>query len=251
MNKVIVIDVGFVMFRAILSFASSKNTIPMAYTFMRMLVAGLKRIGIDYSDIIILAKDSPLGSWRRGIFSEYKANRKKNREKQQDKDFWDEMWKEVDIIMDKINNSLSWHIITVDKAEADDVAGVVCHVFKDKEIKLYTADGDWSQLLQYPNVKLLSIITKKWIEKDNAIEVLNQKIEKGDKADNILGKPKDDKEREIRRQIISLIDLPDFVEKPITEKLLNLPQKNIYWERVPFKSIRKQLQNLYEGGKNV
>jgi len=248
MSKIILIDAGFIAFKSITAFRVQSSTIPLAYTFLNMIVAGLKRIGISYDDIIILAKDSPEGSWRRSIYPPYKINRRENREKVESPEFWTEMFKEMDEILYKISVSLPWHVLCESKFEADDFASVCCRTFPDKEIFFYTADSDWSQLLYYKNVHILKRKKKDYffLEEKNPLDILKQKIEKGDRSDNILGKPTTEKELEIRRTIVSLLELPDYVELPIKELLLSLPQKNINYSKIPFKSLSKKILDLYE-----
>ena len=250
MSKVIVLDCGFLAFRSILSFRVAM-TMPIAHTYLSMLISNLKIAGAKLDDTIILAKDSRLGSWRREIVPEYKANRKENREKQEDADWWSECFKETDEILNKINLCLPYHIICVDFCEADDVASVCCKVFKDRELILVSSDSDWTMLLINKNVKILSIITKKFKTVENPLQVLQDKIMKGDRADNLIGKPQTEEELIKRRTVVNLLELPDYVENPIKEKLLNLPIKNIEYNKIPFRSLRERVWKLYnEGGAN-
>lgn len=249
MNKIIIVDMGFLAFRSIHAFRASMN-VPAGYTYLRMLIANLKRIGIDYEDTIILAKDSPMGSWRRDIVPEYKANRKENREKQENNDWWHEMFREIDDMNNKIVMAFPYHLVTLPKVEADDIASVACRAFPDKEVVLISSDSDWTMLLAYPNVKVMSIITKKYKEIENPAKVLHDKIMKGDVADNLIGKPKTEIDLEKRRKVVNLLELPQDIETAIKWQLYNLPKKNLNYDKIPFRSIKNDVYKLYEGGKN-
>jgi hypothetical protein len=420
-NKVVVIDLGFLCFMAILTFRKT-YTIPAGYNYLSMIIARLGIIGIDFDDLIILAKDSREGSWRKNIVSEYKAQRKEAREKQEDKDWWDEMFREINIVSDKINAYTCWHVVELPRMECDDIASVACRTFPNKEVilclggsthikmssgrskfiqhikpgdeilsydkklnkfknvlvkktwkikktevvdiyfknntqksircgvehKFYTkngwkeakqlsagdeifyngstyslhidkmentlkffsivkpailrkypkwnyfanylcngkkiskiiikksktrpfilydievesphtyfadgllthnctSDSDWKMLLSYPNVRLLSTKTKKWVEVPNPEKILKDKIFKGDVADNLKGRPKTELDLENRRTVVNLLELPDYIEQPIKEVLWTLPQKNMVWDRIPFKSLRPRIRKLYGG----
>ncbi|MEK7549065.1 MAG: hypothetical protein AAB496_01065, partial [Patescibacteria group bacterium] len=88
--KVILVDNNIFIFKSIFSWERNRSISP-TYLYLSMLISCLKTIGCHPDDLIILAIDSPLGSWRRDIDSQYKANRKANREKHKDIN-WTEMF---------------------------------------------------------------------------------------------------------------------------------------------------------------
>jgi hypothetical protein len=53
-------------------------------------------------------------------------------------------------------------------------------------------------------------------------------------------------EFEQRKKIVNLLELPDFVEIPLREQLMNLPLKNLYVNKIPFYSVQKEIRKLYE-----
>ena len=103
-KKVVFIDWNIFVYKAIFSWHRTKNGIPPTYTCLSMIVSCLKRIGLTSDDLIILAIDSPSGSWRKDVDSNYKANRKTLREKH-DID-WDKQFKDFrDLLKNLLNAS--------------------------------------------------------------------------------------------------------------------------------------------------
>ena len=67
----------------------------------------------------------------------------------------------------------------------------------------------------------------------------------GDVADNI---PKVECEEDFERntKLISLLNLPEDIEKQIVEKIKDLPKKELMIEEISFPSVRKQYYQVYE-----
>ena len=117
MNKVVFLDWGVFVHRAI--FASVHNpNIPATYTALNMMIACLKRIELTNEDLIILACDSPKGSWRRDIDSNYKANRREAREKSNID--WKQHFSDFDEFIENLEIATPFRIIRIDRLEADD-----------------------------------------------------------------------------------------------------------------------------------
>jgi len=241
--KYIVIDNGVFFFRSIFSWRNNRN-LPIIWLWLRSIIACLKRIQIDPEDKIILAIDSSKGSWRKQVYKEYKAQRKEQREKYLDVD-WQSVFDEFNYNLEQYNHILDWHFIMVDFAEADDIGAVVSKYFKDNEVILVSSDCDWEQLAVRENVRIFSNISKKFKTVKNPYKVLQQKIMKGDIADNIKG-VKEEGNFEEKVKIISLLNLPEDIETKIIEKIKDLPKKELRIEDIPFESVRKQYYKIYE-----
>ena len=151
-TKIVFLDWGVFMHRAIFGWENNK-TISPTYTCLSMLIANLKRVGVHPDDIIIVAVDSPKGSWRRDVDSQYKANRKAAREKHEDID-WQLMFNKFDNLLENLKVSTPFHIIRIDKLEADDIIAYGVKYYKDKECVVISTDSDFEQLAAYKNVKL-------------------------------------------------------------------------------------------------
>jgi 5'-3' exonuclease len=243
MNKVVLMDIGFYMHRAIFSYRKTQQ-VPEVYTFTRMLIGDLKKLQIDLEDTIVMACDFGR-SWRKSLDHNYKAQRKDLREEKETADWWKQRYDNFNNYIPKLEQSLPYHWVRVWGSEADDVISVACRYYKDKEIIICSSDRDLEQLGAYPNVKVFSPISKKFKIIDNPMAILMEKIN-GDKVDNLLEKPSSEAEFELRKRIVNLLELPNEIEQPIKEQLNNLYPKNMYIHKLPFQSIREQIRLLYK-----
>lgn len=242
MKKLIVIDWGGVTHRAIFAYRNNQQ-VPFTYTMLRMVIGYLKKIGADLDTKIVVAED--FGSWRKDIDKEYKAQRKAFRESKEDKSWWDEVYKEANSFTDKLEQSLPWSFIKIYKMEADDVASCAIRFIDAEEKILITSDADWEQLCVIPNTKIFSIHTKKFKIVKNPEKILLKKIH-GDISDNLLTVPKTEAEYEKRRMIVDLINLPQHIEAIIKPVINDLPIKNLYINKVPFRTCQLELKKLYK-----
>lgn len=257
------------------------------YNFMNSLISMLKRIGVSKSDTVILAGDGR-NSWRRAFYFPYKKQRKEFRESF-DID-WSSEYGKINKIISQLNEAIDFQIIwesgtwnyldiintpegerLIDveeinepldvefSLEADDIGAICCSYFKDKEVILVTKDADWTMLCVNPNVKFFSM-NLKWkggtgVYKpvDNGWKVLEKKVRLGDVSDNIKVSENDtEKDREIRKLIIDLIHLPEWVMKPVIEILENLPKKECDFSKLPFpNSLAQRFPQIYDNDKII
>lgn len=246
-NKVIFIDWGIFIFGAI--YGMKKNPIKPTYTAMSMLLSNLKLLGITPNDIIIIACDSPRGSWRKEIDSNYKANRRETREKY-DID-WKKQFKDFDNLFDNLKIATPFYPIRIDKLEADDIIAYGVRFFKDKECIIVSCDSDYEQLAIFTNVKIFSNRSKQFKIIKNPKKSLERKIIK-EKSDNLNTTPITKKEIEKRRLIVDLTTLPSEVEfaiKKILEKVDNKKKYNL--SKLRFANIRKNFMDIYNNKKTV
>ena len=245
MNRIILLDSGNLQFRAIFAYRNNPQ-IPATFTYCRMIIGYLKKIGIDSDTQIIVAQD--YGSWRKDVDKSYKAQRQGAREEKEDKQWWLDRYEEFNDLYKKLEMSLPWQFIKIYKCESDDVASVACRIYPDKEIIHISSDKDWEQLCHFPNVKIFSPITKKYKIVKAPLKVLMDKIH-GDISDNLLTVPSSEVEFERRKTIVDLISpLPNYIETPIREKLQSLLPKNLYINKIPFNTIREEIKKLYKLG---
>ena len=257
MCKVVVLDWSIFMFRGIFAWRNRKE-IPATWYSMNMIISTLQKIGIDKDDLVIVAGDGR-NSWRKDYEQEYKKNRKAFRESFEDVD-WNKMYNDYDYLLEKIREITNFHVIKIDRLEADDIGAVVSRYYKDKEIILVSYDQDWEQMLQYNNVKIWSILLKNKKGKGaykikpknfNAYMLLSKKIEK-EVSDNLINPILNEKDYNNRMLCVNLLELPEFVENQIKEKLDEIKSKE--WgdiEQFPFPSIRKKLEHLYDKDKVI
>jgi len=79
----------------------------------------------------------------------------------------------------------------------------------------------------------------------NPEKILLKKIH-GDISDNLLTVPKNEAEYEKRRMIVDLISLPQHIEAIIKPVIDTLPIKNLYINKVPFRTCQLELKKLYK-----
>jgi len=259
-GKVIMLDSSVMSFKAAFQAELAAKyrkggefQLPSHYTYFSSVLACLKKINVEEGDTVILAIDDH--SWRKDYYSPYKAQRKEAREKHLIN--WDEHFGNVNRINQQIDYATPFHVLRIPGCEADDIFSVASRVFKDREVIICSIDSDLHQLAYYPNVRIFNLNFKTpkgkggyvEITKEDALKILDKKCRKGDVSDNILIEPNEDEnDAELRRTIINLLELPEFVEKPITEVLNNLPNKTkITWEELPFQnSLAKRFKEIFD-----
>jgi len=134
---------------------------------------------------MVIACDS--SSWRKEIFPEYKAARKKSREKS--KLDWNNFFTMVNTVRDEIKENFPYPVVTVDRAEADDIIGILVSELQEfgrhEEILIVSGDKDFLQLQQFSNVKQYSPVQRKFLECEDPHRYLFEHICKGDASDGV------------------------------------------------------------------
>ena len=140
----------------------------------------------EYGDLIIACDDKNV--WRKQVFPQYKANRKKDRETSEID------WSNIFNILNKVRNELKevspYRVIQVDHAEADDIIGTLVHKFGNMlntgdKILILSGDKDFAQLHIYGNVSQYDPVRKKFITHSNPVMFTRELILKGDRGDGI------------------------------------------------------------------
>ena len=131
---------------------------------------------------VVLAYDSR-HYWRRDIFPEYKASRKKGRENNQEQ--WDKIFNFLGRLKKEFKEMLPYKFIEVYGAEADDIIGTLCREYQDQKTMIISGDKDFIQLQKYENVSQYSPITKKMVNGHNPDTYIKEHILKGDTGDGI------------------------------------------------------------------
>jgi hypothetical protein len=256
--------------------------LPSSYTYFMMLISLLKRVGINKDDVILICSDGK-NSWRKGFDKNYKAQREAFRKSYEFID-WQFHYSGINKVIKQIEESTDFHIIWMSSIynyldllntpegekylnleeidslekefglEADDLIAVgVKNFSKDNECIIISKDADLEQLCVYPNTKFFSMNIKYkggtgvYKPVDNGYKILEKKIRLGDKSDNIIVPEEDtEKDKEIRKLIIDLINLPIWVENPIKNILERLPKKEYHFSNLPFpKSLALRFPDIY------
>jgi hypothetical protein len=142
----------------------------------------------EYGELIIACDDK--NYWRKDIFPYYKAHRKEDRSKSTHD--WNKIFECLNKIRDELKQYFPYKTIQVERAEADDVIGVLTKRFgvylnnKDTEkVLILSGDKDFGQLQKYLNVEQYSPVLKKWIRIQDPHRFLREHIMKGDRGDGI------------------------------------------------------------------
>jgi 5'-3' exonuclease len=243
-DKIILIDWNVFVFRSIFAWRNNK-AIPPTYTALSMLISCLKKIGCHPDDTIILAIDSPKGSWRKQIDVQYKANRKEAREKFTDIN-WSEMFGMFRKLIPQLVASTPFIPLELDNYEADDIIAVACRHFKDKKCIIVSSDSDYEQLAEYKNVRLFSPSPKhkRYKTVTNPIRVLQKKIAK-EQTDNLVSPILNEADYIRRQTIVNLLKLPPDVEREVSIALFNIEPHDYKLELFPFKSLGARFMDIY------
>ncbi len=259
-----------------------------SYTYLNMCYSTLKKIGIDKDDIVIIACDARNSwrkafleeykgqrqelrdanehiDWNLQYMLMNKLERQLNNSTNWHFIKLEDVFNYADLVLTDIGENLEiekFGSISYDKEfgiESDDIQAVTPTFFKDKEVILVTIDEDLSQLVYYkncrifnPNLKSPTNKAKKGFYKiiDKPLNIITKKVRSGDISDNIIVDKNNDTERDIdiRKCIIDLLRLPDFVEKPIITALQELDyNKKVLYEELPFQnSLAQKFDTIYE-----
>jgi 5'-3' exonuclease len=146
-----------------------------------------KKYGKEYGEIIICCDGRHY--WRRDVFPNYKAGRKKSREAS-DLD-WNLIFDTLNEIRLDIQEHFPWKVIHMDRAEADDVIASLTYLTQEfghnDKVMIVSSDKDFKQLHVFDNVKQWSPIQKKSVTSKHS-EIKQQIIEhivRGDSGDGI------------------------------------------------------------------
>ena len=201
--------------------------------------------------------------WRRDVFPEYKAGRKKSRETSSHD--WDDIFNFLNAFKQEMIDHMPYKVLEVYGAEADDIIATLCHEFEYDHGKtlILSGDKDFIQLQKYKNVTQYSPITKKFIEGDDPQRFLSEHILRGDSSDGIPNVLSPDntfvdglRQRPLsKRKVATWIDNEIEDSLPNDEALRNYQrnEKLIDLSKSPdnlFTDIIKEYQNTPEGDRS-
>lgn len=140
---------------------------------------------------VVLCYDSY--SWRKNIFPEYKANRKKSHEEDSLVD-WNEIFRILNMLREEFTESLPYKVLHVDGCEADDLIASLCGFFQSKQaciggnkhFTIISGDKDFIQLHTNTLVRQYDPVFKKdFITTESPRKFLIEHIVRGDVSDGI------------------------------------------------------------------
>ena len=134
----------------------------------------------DYGEMVICCDGKD--NWRKKVFPEYKANRRRNRE--DDPTDWKTLFELLHEMREELSKYFPYKVMHIDTAEADDIIGVLVDYCKENPILILSSDKDFIQLQKYQGVRQWSPLQKKFVVGDPA-ESLYDKTIRGDTGDGV------------------------------------------------------------------
>lgn len=188
----ILVDYSQVMLATLFANIGNHTNVEMSDDLIRhMFLVSLKynraKFSKEYGEIVLCCDGK--NSWRREVFPYYKAGRRSSREKS-DLD-WNELFRIMADIREEVAEHFPYKVIHIDRCEADDIIGTVCHEFGtelntgSEKFLILSGDKDYIQLQRYANIDQYDPVRKKWIRHDDPEAFLVEHIFKGDTGDGI------------------------------------------------------------------
>jgi len=139
----------------------------------------------DYGDVII-ACDAP-GNWRKDVYPQYKANRKKSRDASSFD--WAAAFDIMNSVREELRDNFPYKLIQINGCEADDIIGTLAYNTQEfgqfENVVIISNDHDFAQLQVMDNVKQFGPLKKKFIVEKNPKLKLLTHILKGDSGDGV------------------------------------------------------------------
>lgn len=204
------------------------------------------KFGEEYGELVICS-DS-YNYWRKEIFPNYKANRKRSRDNSVFD--WNAIFKTINKIKTEIRENFPYHYLEIATCEADDIIATLAEEYSSKEkILIISGDKDFVQLQKYPNVSQYSTITKTWIKESEPRKYLLEKILSGDSGDGIPNFISDDdtfisegkRQKRLTKKKIDAIMISSKPESIMTESEYRGFLRNKYL--IDFDYIPEDLKN--------
>jgi hypothetical protein len=141
-----------------------------------------KEFGREFGQLVVCSDGH--NYWRKQYFPYYKAHRKKDRE---DSGIdWHLVFDVLNQLREELKQNFPYKVMAVDRAEADDIIGVLAKTYHTREkILVLSGDKDFLQLQAYPNVAQFSPIRDEFLKIEDALRFLKEHIMRGDKGDGI------------------------------------------------------------------
>ena len=183
----------------------------------------------EFGELILCCDDRK--TWRKEIFPNYKASRKKTRAATSID--WDNLYECLNVLKEELTEWFPYKLVQVEKAEADDIIAILVGLLNERTLIL-SSDKDFVQLHGF-NVRQYSPMQKKFVEGD-AKWNLHEKIIKGDVGDGVPNIMSDDNVfvDEGRRQ------------KPITKKKVDA-----WYELAPDMYCSSEMLRNYNSNKQL
>jgi hypothetical protein len=139
----------------------------------------------EYGEMVLACDGG--NTWRKQLYPQYKANRKKNRE--QSSVDWPEFFRILSLVRDEIRENLPFKVVHLQGVEADDIIATLTETTQEfgnsDKVMIISSDTDFVQLHQYSNVKQFSPMKKNFISEKDPRKYLQEHILRGDSGDGV------------------------------------------------------------------
>lgn len=136
----------------------------------------------EYGELIICQDSS--NCWRKDIFPQYKAGRKKTQQK--DAADWNKIFDVLGTIRREIRETFPYKNISIQRCEADDIIAVLAKKYSPTEkVVIVSSDKDFKQLQRYDNIKQYCLRKKQFLVEEDPQRFLFDHIMYGDSSDGI------------------------------------------------------------------
>ena len=189
----IIVDLNQIMISNLMVQINGRNAVELSEDLVRHMVLNSlrginKKFRKDYGELVIASDGKH--SWRKQIFPNYKANRKKNRE--QSGHDWETIFDVINRIKSELKEFMPYKLIELETAEADDVIAVLIRKMEKiigpnhaRKILIVSGDKDFIQL-HNEWVKQYNPILNKYVGKDETPSIyIKEHILKGDRSDGV------------------------------------------------------------------
>jgi len=189
----IIVDLNQIMISNLMVQINGRNAVELSEDLVRHMVLNSirginKKFRKDYGELVIASDGKH--SWRKQIFPNYKANRKKNREKSGHD--WETIFDVINRIKSELKEFMPYKLLELETAEADDVIAVFIRKIQRvvgpnhaKKILIVSGDKDFIQL-HNEYVKQYNPILNKYVGKDETPSIyIREHILKGDRSDGV------------------------------------------------------------------
>ena len=129
----------------------------LRHLFLNTIRMYRKQFHPEYGEVVLCLESSDC--WRKEVFPNYKANRKK-KVKDESHD-WNQVFGYFEQYLSEISRTFPYMQLRVPHTEADDIIAVVCQQFHcDEKIMILSNDKDFMQLQRYPSIATIQSYQK-------------------------------------------------------------------------------------------
>ena len=191
----IIVDLNQIMISNLMVQINGRNAAELSEDLVRHMVlnslrAHNKRFRKEYGEMIIACDSGNV--WRRKVFPNYKAGRKKVRDKSGHD--WTAIFEIISNIKGELKEHMPYKVIEIDTAEADDIIGALVKksYYTNQNVLILSGDKDFIQL-HTNNVKQYNPVLSKFVGKGETPSIyIKEHILKGDRSDGIPNVLSDD-----------------------------------------------------------